>query len=70
MKQKIYHFHSEWEEDIFFSQCRIRNVFDLSISHRYSKEKKCRRHFQTVHKIYDIDIPSKSEMRKKKVTEL
>ena len=64
-RQKTYHFHKEWEEDYFFvmsnSKC-VCLICQATIS--LPKKGNLERHFTTMHKRYEKDFPSKSELRK------
>lgn len=70
-RQKTYHFHKEWEEDYFFvmsnSKC-VCLICQATIS--LPKKGNLERHFTTMHKRYEKDFPSKSELRKRKLKEL
>ncbi|KAK7939582.1 hypothetical protein WMY93_002908 [Mugilogobius chulae] len=70
-KAKTYHFHVEWEEDFFFTQSFSKCICLIcKVSIAIPKKGNVERHFRTVHKKYDSDYPPKSEIRKKKISEL
>ena len=66
-KPKTYHFHTEWEEDFSSSKC-VCLICQRAIA--IPKKGNVERHFQTVHKNFDVDFPPKSEPRRRKVKEL
>ncbi|KAL7376443.1 hypothetical protein ABVT39_008228 [Epinephelus coioides] len=70
-KPKTYHYHTEWEEDFFytmsFSKC-VCLICQSTIA--LPKKRNVERHFRTVHKNYDTEFPPKSELRRRKVKEL
>lgn len=60
-KPKIYHFHSEWEEDFFFTTTNSKCVCLIYHSNvALAKKGNVERHFKTVHKKYECDFPAKS----------
>jgi len=70
-KPKTYHFHTEWEEDFFFTMSYSKCVCLIcQCAIAIPKKGNVERHFRTVHKNYDIDFPPKSELRRRKVKEL
>ncbi|KAG8235115.1 hypothetical protein J437_LFUL014378 [Ladona fulva] len=66
-----YSFHEEWEEKYFFTNLNGK-CFCLICHSSVSVGKKCNieRHFMTVHKYFESEYPSKSDLRKSKVKEL
>ena len=70
-KSKTYHFHSEWEEDYFFTMNNLKCVCLIChVSPALAKKGNLERHFKSFHKKYDSDFPPKSELRKRKIREL
>lgn len=70
-RPKTYHFHSEWENDFFFTSVNSKAVCLIcQASITTAKKGNVERHFKTIHKTYDTEFPPKSELRKKRVKEL
>ena len=70
-KSKTYHFHSEWEEDYFFTMNTSKCVCLIChVSLALAKKGNLEMHFQSFHKKDDSDFPPKSELRKRKIRQL
>ncbi|XP_045465147.1 general transcription factor II-I repeat domain-containing protein 2A-like isoform X1 [Harmonia axyridis] len=70
-KSKTYHFNNDWEEEFFF--CMVKDKCICLIcraSVAMPKRGNLERHHKTVHKNYEKDFPSQSELRKRKVRDL
>ena len=52
-KPKTSHFHTEWEEEFFFTVIFEVRLPHLPVYHRNTEEGKLERHFRTAHKNYD-----------------
>ena len=64
-KKKIYHFHTEWEEDFFFTMTFSKCVCLVCQSTvAIPKKGNVERHFRTLHGTYDTEFPPKCELRK------
>jgi len=57
-KPKIYHFHSEWEDDYFFVYSNSKSICLIcNASVALPKKGNLERHFKTVHKRYETEFP-------------
>ncbi|XP_069470005.1 general transcription factor II-I repeat domain-containing protein 2B-like [Ambystoma mexicanum] len=67
----VYNIMDEWEEQYFFTSFKGKAIC-LICQASVSVGKKCNleRHFNTVHKSYDIDYPTNSNLRRARVKEL
>jgi hypothetical protein len=65
---KTYHLYGEWENDLFFTMFRDKCVcLTCRASVALAKKKNLERHFSSIHKKYNLNVPPKSEIRKIKV---
>uniref|UniRef100_A0A6P7F3L2 General transcription factor II-I repeat domain-containing protein 2-like n=1 Tax=Diabrotica virgifera virgifera TaxID=50390 RepID=A0A6P7F3L2_DIAVI len=70
-KVKTYHFHSEWEEQYFFTEVKDKNVCLLcNTSVSVAKKGNIERHHKTVHSNFEKSFPLHSAARKEKLKQL
>ncbi|XP_067126719.1 general transcription factor II-I repeat domain-containing protein 2-like [Centruroides vittatus] len=70
-KIKTYHYHSEWEEDYFFTMMKDKCVCSIcNATVDLPKKANVERHFLTVHKNYEEDYPRGTALRKAKMQQL
>lgn len=70
-KVKTYHFHSEWEEQYFFTEVKGKNVCLLcNTSVSVAKKGNIERHHTTVHSNFEKSFPLHSVARKEKLKQL
>jgi Domain of unknown function (DUF4371)/Spin-doc zinc-finger/hAT family C-terminal dimerisation region len=70
-KSKTYHFNVDWEDEFFVTLVRDKCVCLICNANiACMKKGNVERHFRTVHKAYEHDFLAKSELRKRKISEL
>lgn len=70
-RKKTYHYHSEWEEDYFFTMMKDKCIcFICNATVALSKKENVKRHYLTNHKNYEEDYPRGTALRKTKVQQL
>lgn len=67
-KVKTYHFHSEWEEQYFFTEVKGKGICLLcNASVSVAKKGNVERHHKTVHSTFEDSFPLNSAARKEKL---